>query len=88
MVYSARVVGANCNCLMGNTTLKCVNYTTGEDSTQTVQVMTMGECGTTSFDTYELTMCASLSSALGVSSVGKCNNIYVRVYRAIVSINI
>ncbi len=76
MVYSARVVGASCNCLMGNTTLKCVNYTTAADSTQTAQVMTMGECELAYFTTPP-NVCANLSSALSVST-GKPTLLFAR----------
>ena len=68
MVYSARVVGAVCNCVMGTTNLKCVNYTTQADSTLTAEVMTMGTCEGASFGFDSFDMCADLSSALSVNT--------------------
>ncbi len=63
MVYSARVVGAVCNCVMGFTNL-CVNYTTRADSTLTADVITM--CEGASFSNCD--MCADLSSALAINT--------------------
>ena len=76
-VYSARVVGAVCNCVMGTTNLRCVNYTTQADSTLTAEVMTMGTCeGATFKNMYTLGMCANLSSALSVNT-GRFNSLFV-----------
>ena len=69
MVYTARVVGATCNCYT-NTTLSCVNYgyTNVQESTGLrAELVAFGECEGGRFGGSDLDMCATLNRALSVN---------------------
>ena len=85
MVYTARVVGARCNCANG-TTLSCVRYT--QLTELSAEVVAMGECDGASFVGFDsIGTCASLNRALS-GSTGLLNNtcVFARVHALIMNI--
>ena len=66
MVYTARVVGASCNCANG-TILSCVRYT--QSTGLSAEVVAMGECDGANFMGFgSVGTCANLNGALSVST--------------------